>query len=350
MIQLCFASFLMKYFLRSLLPALVLTLLLSACTSKDPKSPSFVVAKGDGLKITRAELTKERDLQLKVTQMPVDKIPPAQLAAIESQILDQMINKALLLRDAGKPTDEMKKQVKERMERVRQGFADEAAFKAQLAKAGLTPERMEEEMLTQLLIEQAVSEKIKPESITVSPTDIETFYRENMRLWQQPDLIRARHILIRVADTASPADKDAKRKVIDAIRKRIASGESFEKVAKEVSEDPGSAENGGLLPLFGKNQMVPEFEKAAFSQEVNKLGPVVTSPYGYHIIEVLEKRAARTVPLEEVRDEIAKHLVVRGRAKAVQALLAQMKKDANVQIFLPTPPTPSTPPVAMPAK
>ena len=338
----------MKLIPHRIAPVLAVALLLTACSSKDPKSPSFIVAKGDGLKITRAELTKERDLQLKVTQMPMDKIPAPQLAAIEAQVLDQMINKSMLLKDAGKSTPEIQKQVKERMERVRQGFADEAAFKAQLAKAGLTPERMEEEMETQLLIEKTVSEKIKPESITVSPADVEAFYRENMRLWQQPDLVRARHILIRVAETASAEEKASKKKAIDAVRKRIAGGESFEKVAKEVSEDPGSAENGGLLPMFSKNQMVPEFERAAFSQDVNKLGSVVTSPYGYHIIEVLEKRAARTVPLEEVRDEINKHLMIRGRAKAVQALLAQMKKDAHVQVFLPPPPAP-TPTSSAPA-
>lgn len=111
--------------------------------------------------------------------------------------------------------------------------------------------------------------------------------------------VHARHILIRFPEvseekTQEQAEAEALAR-IQEIRRRIEAGESFADVAKEVSEDPGSKENGGDLGWFGRGRMVAEFEEAAFALTPGQISEPVKTAFGYHLIEVLEKDPARPV-------------------------------------------------------
>ncbi len=125
---------------------------------------------------------------------------------------------------------------------------------------------------------------------------------------------RARHILVTVDADADAAKVAEARKTIDAAVDRIRRGESFAKVANEVSQDPGSAPNGGDLGWFARGVMVKEFEDAAFALETGKLSDPVRSPFGFHLIEVTELRAEGVPPFEQIREELA----VRFRTEAGQ--------------------------------
>lgn len=319
----------------SLAAALVI---LAACSSNDPKNSSFVVAKGKGLKITRGELTTERNFQMKLVNMPVDKIQPDQLARIDMQILEQMINKKLLLAHADKATPETKKLAEEQLKRLQSSFPNEAAFKEQMEKSGLTSDRILHEMEEQAMVEKTLDKEINSKAVQFTPEEVQAFYKENPDFWKQPEQVKVRHILVPVLEAAAKEEKDAQRKVIEAARKRILGGEKFEQVAKEISQDSGSAQNGGSLPPFTRGQMVPEFEKAAFSQELNKVGPVITTQFGYHIIEVLDHKPARVVPFEEVKTQIEQFIPQRKRSLAVRQLFEKYRDDAQIKIFLPPPP------------
>jgi parvulin-like peptidyl-prolyl isomerase len=85
----------------------------------------------------------------------------------------------------------------------------------------------------------------------------------------------------------------AKRKQIDDLLKQIRAGGNFAALAKQYSEDPGSKDNGGELPEFPRGQMVPEFESAAFALTNNQISEVITTQYGYHIIQMIGKTPAR---------------------------------------------------------
>lgn len=105
--------------------------------------------------------------------------------------------------------------------------------------------------------------------------------------------VRARHILLRVDEERSA---EQAREQVAAIRARLAAGEDFAAIAAEVSDDPGSAAQGGDLGFFGRGRMVPEFEEAAFSAPVGELvGPVETD-FGLHLIEVIERRPGGVEP------------------------------------------------------
>jgi peptidyl-prolyl cis-trans isomerase D len=133
-----------------------------------------------------------------------------------------------------------------------------------------------------------------PMSVKVAPEAVEA----RLNSINPEERIRASHILIRVPQGQD--DTEARKKA-EAALARINAGEDFAKVAKEVSEDPESAKNGGDLGFFGRGQMVPEFDQAAFALQPGQTSGLVRSPYGFHIIRVTEKTTSNP---ESQRPEI----------------------------------------------
>jgi len=186
---------------------------------------------------------------------------------------------------------------------------------------------------------------------TIERADVEAAYAARRAEFEQPEQVHARHILIKVDEGRDAA---AARQQMTAIRARLARGESFEALAAELSEDPGSKARGGDLGRFGRGQMVPQFEEAAFGARVGEIvGPVETS-FGLHLIEVLERTPGRTQPLAEVEGQLRAELAGRragelaeARATELAARIAREKPgdeaawralaDGDVVTFLTTP-------------
>lgn len=134
--------------------------------------------------------------------------------------------------------------------------------------------------------------------------DVERFRRNEQRA--------VRHILVALpTDADSEAENDAKAR-IQAIRERILAGADFGAIARETSEDPGSAGQGGALGTFERGVMDPAFDRAAFALERGVLSEPVRSAFGYHLIEVTEVEEAQVRPFEEVRDELLAEASKRG--------------------------------------
>lgn len=138
-------------------------------------------------------------------------------------------------------------------------------------------------------------------AVKVTDEQMHLYYDKNKAEYSKEE-INAQHILLRVAGTAKPEEKEAKRKQLEDIRQKVAGGADFAELAKAHSDDPGSKEKGGDLGWFGKGMMVEAFEKAALALKKNELSPVVETPYGFHLIKLIDQRSGR--PYETVKDEI----------------------------------------------
>ncbi len=143
----------------------------------------------------------------------------------------------------------------------------------------------------------------------VSDAEVAEAYEAHKADYLVKEKRRARHILIKVAEDASDAVVAAARKKIEAAKARLDKGEAFATVAREVSED-SSAENGGDLGLFGKGQMVPAFEKAAFALKKDETSDIIRSPFGFHIIKLTDIQPEHQKSLEEVRERIRHDLAL----------------------------------------
>lgn len=147
-----------------------------------------------------------------------------------------------------------------------------------------------------------------------------------------PGSVHARHILKLTRDM-TPEQAQAKKAEIDSIYNILASGNAdFESIARAESDDPGSARNGGDLGFFGMGRMVPEFEEVAFSLNDGEISKPFASPFGYHIVQVIEHKGIGS--LEEERPQILKAIGRDVRANYPETeRLNQLKKDYHAVIL-----------------
>lgn len=176
--------------------------------------------------------------------------------------------------------------------------------------------------------DEVVPEEAVKALLEKDPKRVRDAYDERRAEFDQPEQARARHILIRVAPDADEPTKAAARARLEEIRARIEAGASFEDVAREVSEDPGSKEKGGDLGFFPRGAMVKPFEDAAFALEPGKTSGIVETNFGLHLIRLEEKRAAKVVPFEEAAEPLARELVREDAAAAVAKQRAEQLAEA----------------------
>ena len=187
----------------------------------------------------------------------------------------------------------------------------------------ITPEEPTDEVLQQYYDEnqeafrRAEERKIKYISVRTTPDEVEATEEQiQAELDKLPDedQVRARHILISTAEGDEAAQKKA-----TAILEQLRQGADFEELAKANSDDPGTAEFGGDLGFFGRGRMVPEFEEAAFGLERGEISDLVKTPFGYHIIQTMDKAST---------DDASKRALAEFNARLAQAD-AQSEETAN---------------------
>jgi peptidyl-prolyl cis-trans isomerase D len=141
------------------------------------------------------------------------------------------------------------------------------------------------------------------ETIQVTDAQVQAYYNAHKDEYRTPERVHARHILLSIAN--KPKDEVPKIKAqAEALNKQIKGGGDFADLATKNSQDPGSAQKGGDLGWVSRGQMVKNFEDAVFTLKPNEISDVVTTEYGFHIIQVLEKQPAHLQTLDEVRPAI----------------------------------------------
>jgi len=140
--------------------------------------------------------------------------------------------------------------------------------------------------------------------IEVTDADLNGYYDSNKSQWVAPEQRDASHILLSLDSDASDSDVEEKEAEALALIDRLNAGEAFEDLAREFSDDTGSAENGGSLGEFGQGVMVPPFEEAAFSMQEGELSAPVRSDFGFHIIKLNKIIAERGKSFDEVKEEV----------------------------------------------
>jgi peptidyl-prolyl cis-trans isomerase D len=144
--------------------------------------------------------------------------------------------------------------------------------------------------------------------LKVPEADLKAEYERRKSSFQVPEQVTASHILIRVDPDKGPAAENEARQKADALFARLRKGEDFAKLANENTEDPSGKGNGGQLGAFGRGQMVPEFEQAAFSMNPGEIKGPIKTQFGFHIIKLVAKTPAHTRTFEEVKDQLSSEM------------------------------------------
>jgi peptidyl-prolyl cis-trans isomerase D len=160
----------------------------------------------------------------------------------------------------------------------------------------------------------------------LTDAEVEKYYTEHAKEFETPRQAKAAHILVRVTETGgSEAEDKARAKIADIIR-RVKAGEDFAKLARELSEDPGTKASGGELGLVGKGEVVPDFEAAMFALKKGEMTQVpVRTPFGYHVIKVTEIHEGGKKPLRDVAAQIRERQQNEAAEQAAKAKADEMR-------------------------
>jgi peptidyl-prolyl cis-trans isomerase D len=163
----------------------------------------------------------------------------------------------------------------------------------------------------------------------VSDADVAAYYAAHQDQYKSPEQVKTRHILITVAKGAdAKTDAAAKAKAEDLL-KQIKGGANFADLAKKNSDDPGSKDQGGELPLIPTASLDPAYAKAAMALNPGQTSDVVRSQFGYHIIQTEQKQAASVKPLAEVKPSIVEAVSAQKSGVAAQNFGTQLVNEAK---------------------
>jgi peptidyl-prolyl cis-trans isomerase D len=164
------------------------------------------------------------------------------------------------------------------------------------------------------------------ESIQVPEVQIQSYYNSHKDEFRTKERVKARHILVSILN--KPADQIPKLKAkAEDLLKQIKAGADFAKLAEQNSDDKTNAAKGGDLGWVMKGQMVPEFEKATFALKPGQISDVVTTNYGFHVVQVLEREDAHQRSLDEVKPEIVAALKSQTLNDKMQTLADQARGE-----------------------
>jgi peptidyl-prolyl cis-trans isomerase C len=261
-------------------------------------------------------------------------VPADQRDRVYRGVLDDMIGYKLLVQEAkarriAVPDADVEAQIAQ----IRSQFPNQQQFEQALATQKMTLEAVRDDARSQMSVEKLVESEIAAK-VAVKPEAVNDFYQKNQDKFQQGPRVRASHILISFPQNADAAAKLQAKTKAEGILKDLKAGKDFATAAKENSQDPGSAPNGGDLGFFEHGQMVPPFEQAAFALKPGEMSELVESQFGYHIIKVAEKQDQRVVPIDEAKGQIEQYLGQQNRQAETQALVNALKAKAKIDILI----------------
>ncbi len=319
----------------TLLAALVLPLALPIA-GVEPATPVVI----DGIAavvnksvVLRSEVDAVLDQMMQAEPVPAGGDVNLARATRRAEILETLIAEKLLEDEVRKlrvdVTDaEVDRVVKGTMQ---EHGLDEAKLSMALQRQGLTLDEYKDGLKKQLTKMKIIQLKVKSR-VQVTDQDVKSNYAQRKALDAGEFRVRARHILILVppGEGGRPQEQRA-QEALQRITAGERLGERFAELAKELSEDPGSKERGGDLGEFGRGEMVPEFERAAYGAEPGTVvGPVRTA-FGWHLILVEERVPLKSKPEEQALDDIRKRLFENEMEAQFRQYLDELKRDAFIE-------------------
>ena len=274
---------------------LVLLLIFATAFTKTETAASV-----NGEKITKEELNT------KLTEM------------YGPDILDSLItNKVIEMEAAKKKVKVTGNEIDEELAKLQESYGGEEAFAAALEQNQMSMDKIREDIEVYLLAEKMIGA-----SIDVSEEEMKTYFEENKDSFDQKEQVKASHILVEDEATAKK------------VKEELDNGKDFAELAKEYSTDTSNADKGGDLGYFGKGEMAEEFENAAFALEISAISEPVKTEFGYHIIKLVDKKAAKTAKFDDQKDKIKELLFDQKVQAEYTNWLEEKKAEYEIKSYL----------------
>lgn len=299
---------------------------------ENPEKPEkAAVVNGTAIPMSAFEKELGATMQRMATSgQPMDD---KQKAQIKKKVLNDLINRHLLWQASkAKGIEADQAEIDKQMAQLKQRFPEAGKFQEVLDQMGLSEADLRQQMAEQMVIQEFVTQEIV-DKIEIPEAEIKTYYEKNPEHFEQPEQMRASHILIKTDPKAEKAENQAAQDKLADIRKKLEKGEDFAELAKEYSEGP-SSEKGGDLGFFSRGQMVKPFEEAAFALEPGEISEIVKTRFGYHLIKETGHKPAGTVSYDEAKERIKGYLKKQRIQKALDDYVKDLRDKAEIQTFV----------------
>ena len=303
--------------------------------SQEKGKTDKVIAKVNATEIKESEIMEAinaamaRNPQLRAMMASEEGVKTLQKNALE-----QAISTELLFQEGMKlKNKDLEQQIDKEYKKFKASFPKDEDFQLALTQRNMSEKSLRKKIEKGISIQNLIEDKVK-KNISVSEEEVKSFYTTNKDKFLDPESVKASHILIKIAKDVDKAEEEKALKKIEGLLKRAKKGEDFAALAKENSEDPSAAQNSGDLGYFNREQMVPEFSKAAFALKVGVISDPVRTSFGYHIIKCEDKKAERVIPYEEVSTKIGQYLEGKAMQAKISEYIESLKKTASIEILL----------------
>jgi len=253
------------------------------------------------------------------------------LPQVRENVLNRMIEEELLYQDSqAKAIKVPEDRVQKELTSIKERFPSEKEYHDALAGIDMDEDALARKITRGVAIEELIKTHVVQE-IAVTDEESRAFYDQNTSMFEKPEQVQARHILIKTAEDATDDQKAEARKKIDDIRKKAVAGEDFAALAKAYSDGPSNV-RGGDLGYFSRGQMVKPFEDVAFSLKKGEISDVVETQFGYHIILVTDHRPASVVSYETAKAQIAERLKQEKNLRQIRQYIETLREKADIEI------------------
>jgi peptidyl-prolyl cis-trans isomerase C len=331
--------------------------LLSACGAKEPAEPEqsidlssmtdlyenpiqqpsvgpnaeTVMITVNGQEITAGQIQARVNMMLSRMQ---GQVPPEMMQQLAGQavqqVQDQLIMEILLTEAVEKANIQIDDAETEKiLTQIKSGLPEGETLEEALKANDTTLEKLKADIVKDQRINQLIEDQLV-NVVEATDEDAAKHYAENPQQFMQPERVEAAHILVSFEEEETDETRAAKKAKIEALKKQLDEGADFAELAKAESKCP-SAERGGELGAFGREQMVPEFSEAAFALEPGQISDVVETQFGYHLIKVAEKTPESVIPLATVNDRLKEMLTNNKKRDTAARYMQKLRETATIE-------------------
>ncbi len=314
----------------------------ASATAPKIQSPPAAAAAGSDLVVMRVAGEPITEKQVLATinalarqkQLPADSQQERNLnlfkGATDNIVIETLLKKEALRLNLAPDQEKVEQQWQQLLKK----FPSQADFQKALAAQNLTDAQLRKNIEESTKMQRVLDLAVKDVPLATD-ADIQKFYSENPQKFSRQEQVRAAHILLLVDQNSTPEQKAEIKKKLEGIHTEIESKAiTFAEAAAKYSQDSSNAKQGGDLGFFTRGQMVKPFEEAAFSTLPGSLSQPVESQFGYHLIHVIDRKAAGMISLEEAKSDIKRLLDQTNLRKAAQQYVNDLKAKAAIENFM----------------
>jgi parvulin-like peptidyl-prolyl isomerase len=313
----------------------VASFLLGAAPGCSRQPAALAVARVGSQPILKADY--EAAVQRRLARLqhhPQGRLPSGVEARLRHGVLQKLIDDSIVAQKAQElqlTVDEA--QVQQQLTAQKERFLTPEAYATYLQRSNTDDLALQDELRRSLLHEQLVAKLAGP--LSVSDEAVQAFFEENKQNYRQLPSLRARRLVVGVPASASPAERAAKLKQAQRLRKQLGRPNSdFAALAHKYSTGPEAAAGGDMGGLFSEGHLPADLDAAVMALQPNQISAPLPTRQGWEIVELLEKQPERSLPFDEVKQSIRSSLIARERAIRYREVEASLRAAIPVEILI----------------